>query len=765
MINIDKFNKDLENKYIAYDNLMSIKNQYHELFKTYKGKKLKYLFNRKVKNFIKNYQELDKVVIAKNKVFVEKEMARCAELFSNVSGYALDRQQKEAVITDDDILIVAGAGSGKTLTMIGKIMYLIKEKKVKPSEILCISFTNFTTASLIEAIKKNIDCDIDVYTFHKLGYEIIRQNRKNLLICDEHKLDVIIETFFTEDVFASKDILDSVVNYLAYYVNVANIIENSEKNEAHIETLKSELRENKQTLKGEFVSNSEDLYIANYLYMHGIDYIYKHEYPLKKNYYPTFYLVDADIYLEHFSIIKDHNASLNYLEMVEEVKKIHSLKETNLIITYSFYFSEGTIDNYLESLISENSIMVKQLDKVDVYNKIVIKEKIKNFKNLQNLIKTFIALYKANNYDGDKFLEIEKKIKKEKNKLVKQKNQLLLQMIYRIFLLYQNSLLINNELDFNDMINYAATLVKQNGCFKKYRYIIIDEYQDTSYTRYNLIKSIKDACCSKLVAVGDDFQSIYRFTGCNLDMFVSFKDYFPSAKLLKIENTYRNSQELIDIASKFIMKNKKQIKKKLKSSKHLDKPIKLFYYDDLSDFELLLDRIGSKVIYILGRNNRDINFLVNNSHFILHDNEIVYKKRADLKIVFMTVHSSKGLECDDVIIINLTNNMTGFPNKIVDDDILGYVNNVDVKYPYDEERRLFYVALTRTKNNVYLFASKRNTSIFVNELVSDNKNIEVLNDFYICPNCGKKLVYRNGKYGKFLGCKGYPKCTYTQKIC
>ena len=274
-------------------------------------------------------------------------------------------------------------------------------------------------------------------------------------------------------------------------------------------------------------------------------------------------------------------------------------------------------------------------------------------------------------------------------------------------------------MDFSDIINKAAEIV-ETGFINNYKYIIIDEYQDTSLTKYLLISKIMKKTGAHLLAVGDDFQSIYGFTGCDLDIFIDFKKYYPDSKILKIEKTYRNSQQLIDIAGNFIMKNKRQIRKNLVSDKRLKKPIKICLYNNFNKtLKEIINNIDTDIL-ILARNNKDIS-LLKDSGFITVDNKVVY---LDKNIRFLTVHKSKGLEYDNVIIINASNNILGFPNKLIDDPILKYLNNKKEYYPFEEERRLFYVALTRSKNNVYILAPKNNISIFVKELMNDS-NVEI----------------------------------------
>jgi len=507
-------------------------------------------------NYIDNSQrKIGRIKINKlNKKYIKKELIESDEILSNINGYSLDREQRIAVITDEKAnLIVAGAGSGKSLTMVGKIRYLIERKGIKEEEILCISFTKDASENLEKNIKKNYNYNIKVYTFHKLALEILKDNKYK--IGDINLLSYIVDEYF----------------YCAIYYN----------------NIKS------------------------------------------------------------------------------KIKKI--------------------------------------LYKIDTSYKLILKSK--ELENLKRLIITFINLFKTNNYNIRDFVNMKG-------------NKDLFRIIIDIYILYEEELKSTNSIDFNDMIVLATKYVKEKG-IKNYKYIIVDEYQDTSYIRYLFLKEIINKTGAKIICVGDDYQSIYRFNGCNLNMFLNFKKYFGYTKVLKINNTYRNSQELINTAGKFIMKNKRQLYKKLKSSKRIDKPIKIMYGNNLKK---LLDKVieKHKNILILGRNNFDID-----RYFKLDkDNNIQYSKA---NIRYLTIHASKGLEEECVVIINLKDDTLGIPNKIKDDKILKCVNNnIDI-YPYEEERRLFYVALTRTKSDVYLLVDKKNPSIFVKELIKDSsKYIEYI---------------------------------------
>ena len=192
---------------------------------------------------------------------------------------------------------------------------------------------------------------------------------------------------------------------------------------------------------------------------------------------------------------------------------------------------------------------------------------------------------------------------------------------------------------------------------------------------------------------------------------------------MPIINTYRNPQELIDIAGKFIMKNKHQIKKELRSSKHNISPIKILLSNDkINSLKRILKLTNSNDIFVIGRNNKDIKMYIDNEY----SNEKDIYTYNNIQFRYLTIHKSKGLESEIVIIINAQDDILGIPSKIKNEKIIKYVNNTKDYYPYEEERRLFYVALTRTKNEVYIISSKAKPSVFIKELIKDNENITLL---------------------------------------
>jgi len=352
------------------------------------------------------------------------------------------------------------------------------------------------------------------------------------------------------------------------------------------------------------------------------------------------------------------------------------------------------------------------------YNKLLETNK-KDITILINNIIRFIRLFKGKNLDTREFYKFYFKNSQKYWFRTKMKNTLFLQITYDIYLLYQEEIKSTNSIDFDDMITLATNILKDNYN-KKYKHIIIDEYQDTNLIRFNLIYEILKKTNANLLVVGDDFQSIYGFTGCNLEMFLNFSNYFDNSKLYKITTTYRNSKELVNIAGNFIMKNKRQIKKNLISNKNLDYPIVVCYESSKRVLKKLLTKLSDKDILILSRNSFDI-YPYLDSELTMDKDGTIHLKNNQNNIRFLTVHKSKGLESDNIILLNVVGGTLGFPNTLKNIKIFDFLLDNDTLL--EEERRLFYVALTRTKNKVYILSDKKKPSIFLSELTHEIKTV------------------------------------------
>lgn len=368
---------------------------------------------------------------------------------------------------------------------------------------------------------------------------------------------------------------------------------------------------------------------------------------------------------------------------------------------------------------------------------------------------------------------------KERNDTLERplKLDMLIDILEPIFDSYNKFLNDNNEIDFNDMINKAIYYIEQGSYKHNYKYVIVDEYQDIAMSRYSLLKALRNKKNYKLFCVGDDWQSIYRFSGSDVGLTLNFSKYWGKTLEDKIETTYRFDNNMIDLSGRFIMKNPFQIKKELRSKNNIDYfPLEIIQgynskYSLIFTEEKLRYLPKNSSVFFLGRYSFDLKMLDDNFNFVYkYDNvenniKVYYKPRRDLNIIFLTVHKSKGLQADYVFILNNKDSTVGFPSKILDPPILKLLLDNTEHFPFAEERRLFYVALTRARKKVFLLTEKGKESIFVKELEHEYKR-EIKNESNRCPVCGGVLQYKQGKFGPFLGCSNHftNGCKYTRNI-
>ena len=723
------------------------------------------------------------------------------EINPNIS---LDTEQRIAILTDEDYnLIIAGAGSGKTTTMIGKIKYLIDKCHVPSNEILAISFARKNVLELDEKINKILKLNVDVKTFHQLGKSILDENDAKKVPANDAIKYKIYLSYFKEILFQNKKDLKDMIDFLACYLGVDENMYNFNsleefhkyKSDTLFESLKDNLNDyNKQIIKkrfsyrrsiqSEYLRSNEEVKIANFLFLNGLDYEYEKRYLHDKNivYHPDFTITQGEntIYLEHFGINQNgtcqyytENDLNKYIHNINMKKQIHARNGTKMIATYSKFNDNRPLLTHLEELLQNNGFVLKRRSDEEIFKKLAETNIDSYFYKYIILAQEFIDKFKLYDYDYNMFDEMI-----NNNDSIRTK--MFLKTIKPLYLYYQEQLEKRNLIDFEDMIVKATKILKNNNnlIVKKYRYLIIDEYQDISKQRFDLVKELADLYSSNVVAVGDDWQAIFSFAGSNVELFTKFEEEMGYGEILKITKTYRNAQELIDVAGEFVQKDENNLKKTLHSDKHITKPVCVYSYDDNSDYDkaLVISNIIKELynknpessILLIGRYNLDINKLIKTGLFMQNNNKIISLENKKAKIEFATVHKSKGLEFDEVIIINAINATFGFPSKVKDDPIFAILGEKSNQYA--EERRLFYVALTRTKNKVYIIVPKTKPSPFVVEL-KNNINVEFMDDVINqytnqleslkCPKCGGIL---KKEYFKDINSYIY-RCCSDDEIC
>ena len=723
----------------------------------------------------------------------------------------LDKNQLLAVTLDENLLVIAGAGAGKTTTMAAKVKYL-SDNNYPESKILVISFTKKAWEEISTLINKDLDCpNVKVTTFHALGYDILKKSGRDIekVIEDTNKYK-ILSKFIKEIAFKDKkylldlydnfksyiNITDDALTYENFYEYHKNAYQEKYNNSGfnlsnYINTLIKTRRNRLKTIKGEFLRSKEEVDIANYLYLNNIDYSYELSYTeivnnTKKH--PDFFIKQLELrnYIEHFGVDQNLDNKMynkqelnNYLKQLEIKQKY--INDYNLnklfIVTYSKYNDNTTyLENLEKQLINNGYTLERRIDE-EIFKMLMDTDTESYFsKFIYKILIPFISIFKAYNYHIEDF-----------NKLYNYANPILkkqLIVLRPIVVYYKQELERKHYIDFDDMINLAYEIIptlKEKDLGVDYDYLIIDEYQDISNQRYNLTKVLADLFNAKIMAVGDDWQTIYSFAGSDINLFKDFKKYIEDAKQIPIVNTYRNSQELIDIAGDFIQQNKEQIRKRLKSTKHLANPIEVFYYLDSNNnkplnkyiinnnhakaitkiiLNITKDNPNHKIL-LLGRYEKDKENLLSSNYFTEYRGKIKSTVDAYADIEFLTIHKSKGLSADAVILINAIDDIFGFPSKIEDVPIIKLLKDYHYEFEndkliipkykedilYPEERRLFYVAMTRTKNKFYIAVPNSKKSTFIKEITKYNNVIE-----------NKEIIKSNSPIKINMNC---PRCNYN----
>ena len=303
-------------------------------------------------------------------------------------------------------------------------------------------------------------------------------------------------------------------------------------------------------------------------------------------------------------------------------------------------------------------------------------------------------------------------------------------LFFTVFEQYQrelSELLEKHQTTFSGLIKLAIRYLRSGQIRTQFRYIIVDEYQDLSALRQEFLRLLLESSQANLFAVGDDWQAIYGFSGSRVNFTLNFRKFWGVFSLHRISKTYRFGPTLAGLSSSFIMQDHTQIQKQIQSQKEdaLEPVVEISGDSERLDLEVLTHYFESlprdSSILLLGRFQIDRLRLLHCTQFKLTSDSIEFQTRPDLKIRFLTVHQSKGLETDYVIILNNREAKLGFPAHVKDPPLKAELIKIAEELGLDqvsvnEERRLFYVALTRAKKQVILLTVDGKESSFIKEL-------------------------------------------------
>lgn len=723
--------------------------------------------------------DLDATVAERNEAFLAAEKRDLVQFFANVEKSPLtDQQIRAAVACDNRVRVIAAAGSGKTSTMVARAGYAIRRGIARPDQILALAFNRRAAEELAGRFRARLGDDgaaIASSTFHAFGLRIIGEatGRKPSLPDDLAQ--------------------DDGVRRLAAIVDALRDVDPDFRRDwdlfrlvfgRHLPTLGEEASAERidprsdsagfATLAGEVAKSQEEVMIANWLFINGVNYRYERPYSHDvadahhRQYQPDFYYPDIDAWHEHWGIDADGTSPFpGYAESMAWRKETHRRFGTTLLETTSATIRDGSGFRYLEAQLRARGVLLYE----NPYREIAGEEPLSD-EGLVRLMRSFMAHAKGSRLTAADL---------QRRAGASHRSQLFLRLHAAVQAEWDRRLSASRQVDFEDMLDLAIGLVESGDWKSPFTMVMVDEMQDMSAARARLVRAVTRAPGTRLYAVGDDWQAIYRFAGADLSVMTRFHDWFaprpmvlpdmsvrPSrSSTVMLDRTFRSPQSLCDVAGGFVSKNPAQLAKRVHSSaEEADEALRVVcvrrteeYASVIGDELARLDReaMGPTSVLVLGRYRATRDGLEAG----------LTRRYRHVSVEFDTIHRAKGKEADHVIMPGVE--YRALPSMRDDDPVLQLAMSTPDPYPYGEERRLFYVALTRARRSVLLLTRRGFESQFLIELISDGAVTMLSPDggpsAEICPTCGRRTMIRmEGRFGPFLGCSGYPVCTGKRRI-
>ncbi len=709
---------------------------------------------------------------------VARELEASRHFFDTVEKSPLTPEQIQAVVCfDNRVLLIAAAGSGKTSTMVAKAGYALQQGYFAPERMLLLAFNNDAAAELRERLRTRLTPlglpaeQVTAKTFHAFALDVIgaATGKKPSLASwieagrdQEVLLEMIDQLKRSEPSFR--------IAWGLFRMVFDQDLPDFEQEEANPDTADLETgRKGFRTLKGDVVKSRSEVILANWLFYNGVDYRYEEPYKIDtadaqhRQYKPDFYLPGPDVYLELWGLNalgEPRKDFVGYKEGMAWKRSVHAAHGTTLLETTWADVRSGQAFLYLEEALRQHGVqLAPDPDRETPGTKPL------DTTRLLRTLRSFLTHAKSNRLPP---ADLRQRLKEAKADGFRYRHELFLRIFERVQARWEQRLRAEGCIDFDDMLNQAADCIERGLWENPFELVMVDEFQDVSQARARLVAALVAKPGRHLFAVGDDWQSINRFAGADVGVMTGFEARFGPSVILRLETTFRCPQTLCDISSSFVQKNPSQIQKNVRSAKQdVAAPVRIVRvkseHQTSSAIAARLAEIAREhrpgerptKVYVLGRYRRDV------------ENMPPLRDKGPLRVEFVTVHSAKGLEADHVIIPGLSSDRLGFPSQVADDPVLKLAMPGGEDYVFAEERRLFYVALTRARQTVTLITVARKESAFITELVRDF-GLPVINadgatgTSGLCPKCSQGfLVPREGPYGHFLGCSRYPLCDHT----
>lgn len=770
-------------EYLRDSSIPPLSEQLYDLDKSYN--KSKNTWNRNlssktietIENLLKLYP-LEQSSKPLRKSYEDRMLANRNSFYDNIESNPLTHEQRLAVIRENDRnLILAAAGTGKTSVMVAKALDLIDQNKAQPEEILVLAYNKAAAKELDERLHVraehsglSLDSYPEIMTFHAMGRKVLQKSGLSTsisyLVEDETRLAMWVSEWVTNYIQSSPKKMQKFIR-LAHQPMSPFDFQTKKEYENYI-------RDNEfRTLKGELVKGYQELLIANWLYLNGVEYEYEPTYLSKRrleigfDYRPDFHILNTNLYIEHFGIDRNGHTRAGidataYNEGIQNKRLLHQEFGTTLLETYHYDWVEQNLENRLETLLKSNNIRLEPLNLDDLL------KDLKESGFIDEKAKLYLKSLKAIRVERLDKGSISRRL--EAAQVVEYK--LYSEFLGDLLEAYKGELEKQDSIDFDDMILKASQCIEAKRFIPNWKYILVDEFQDISAARMELInRIINNSDNPILTVVGDDWQSIYRFSGGKLELTTQFEKRIGSCTMTKLQKTFRYNNSIAEIAGRFVMKNPEQYRKNVVTNTQVTSP-QVFLLDDHIDNKKNLEVKTQQVINKIKEQDPDASIaILSRYNYILRDIKSIVRLK---NIKYWTFHGSKGLEADYCILVGFFQGKIGFPNENKEDAVVEALLPSLDSFPHSEERRLLYVAITRARKKSYIIADPSSPSEFVNEMIHENYPIKISSKrfeekyqkIFKCPICEEgyfRLI--NGKHGSFYRCSSGLACPSKPRVC
>ena len=757
-------------RYVRHSAAKEFLNEHQEVVRQVRGlcrlerEKLKAVVPKEYNRFVPftSVKTLESERELANDRFVQNSIQEVRAAASNASLDTLTDEQTVAIATDEDTsLVLAGAGTGKTSVIIGKLAHLVHNQGVNPDEILVLAYNKDAAKEIRDRLAGALARE-NVTTFHSFGRRVVANcdvaPDVSKLADDNHALREAIDNCLNEmleDQAQSDALVKFILNHRAPWRPAFEFTSEAEYDE-YVHSV--ELR----TLGGDKVKSFEELTIANFFAEHSVSYRYEAPYPFEtatsqhRQYHPDFYLPDFDIYIEHFAL--DANGQppsgwSDYAKGVNWKRTIHLAHHTKLIETYSWQHELEILLSMLRGQLEELGVRFERIPRETLIKQL----REQRFSWLSALLGSFLNHVKTSN------LSLDTLHRRAQTGGDRRRNERFLKVFKYVQARYEQLLTDQERIDFHDMIIRAEEFIRTGSWKSPFRYVLVDEFQDIAAGRMRLLESLNGRSVAYFL-VGDDWQSIYRFAGSDVSLVKGCGEHLGHVQQRELTRTFRYGAGLLNPSTAFIQRNPEQTQRPLRTeSDSHDLGITVVVNGDpeagakMALQEIVSETAGGRAsVLVLGR-------------FSFSDGVFKTLPEFDhLNLEFSTVHQAKGREADFVIVLDLKDDQYGFPARIEDDPLLELVLppvSGDA-YPFAEERRLFYVALTRARNGAWLITDQFSPSTFVKELTRESDDLRKLGDVLTlaCPNCHRGHLVASHT-GDNLRCSNHPRCSFLAPRC